>query len=70
VLFAYGARRIPYTTVGILQYTAPTIQLLVGVLLYDEPFAGPRVLGFALIWLALVVYAGDGAWRSRKARAL
>jgi chloramphenicol-sensitive protein RarD len=66
VLFAFGARRIPYSTVGLLQYIGPTIQMLLAVFVFGEPFAGPRVLGFVLIWTALAIYAGDGVWRSRK----
>jgi len=67
VLFAFGARRIPYSTVGLLQYIGPTLQLLLGVFIFHEPFSGPRVIGFALIWSALAIYAGDGVWRSRRA---
>jgi chloramphenicol-sensitive protein RarD len=70
VLFAYGARRIPYSTVGLLQYMAPTIQLIIAVLVFGEPFAGPRVIGFVMIWTALAIYATDGLWRTRKLRAL
>jgi chloramphenicol-sensitive protein RarD len=66
VLFAFGARRIPYSTVGLLQYIGPTIQLLLAVLVYHEPFTGPRVIGFAMIWLALAIYGIDGLWRSRR----
>ncbi len=66
VLFAYGARRIPYSTVGLLQYIGPTLQLSLGVLVFNEPFAGPRVVGFTLIWSALAIYAVDGVWRSRR----
>jgi chloramphenicol-sensitive protein RarD len=66
VLFAFGARRIPYSTVGLLQYIGPTIQLMLAVLVFHEPFSGPRVLGFILIWTALAIYAIDGVWRSRK----
>ena len=66
VLFAFGARRIPYSTVGLLQYIGPTIQMLLAVFVFGEPFSGPRVLGFVLIWTALAIYAGDGVWRSRK----
>jgi chloramphenicol-sensitive protein RarD len=66
VLFAFGARRIPYSTVGLLQYIGPTIQLILAVLVFKEPFRGPRVVGFILIWTALAVYAIDGMWRSRK----
>ena len=70
VLFAYGARRIPYSTVGLLQYMAPTLQLILAVQVFGESFSGPRVLGFVMIWTALAIYAGDGLWRSRKLRAL
>jgi len=64
-LFAYGARRIPYSTIGVLQFIAPTLQLACGVLAFHEPFAATRAAGFALIWAALVIYAGDGLWRAR-----
>jgi chloramphenicol-sensitive protein RarD len=70
VLFALGARRLPYSTVGLLQYIGPTLQLMLGVLVFHEPFSGPRVTGFAIIWAALVIYAADGLWRSRKLTAL
>jgi chloramphenicol-sensitive protein RarD len=66
VLFAFGARRIPYSTVGLLQYIGPTIQMFLAVFAFGEPFSGPRVLGFVLIWTALALYAGDGIWRARK----
>lgn len=66
VLFAFGARRIPYSTVGLLQYIGPTIQLLIAVLVFREPFSGPRVIGFSLIWTALAIYAADGVWRARR----
>jgi chloramphenicol-sensitive protein RarD len=70
VLFAVGARRIPYSTVGLLQYIAPTMQLLIAVLVFHEPFTRERAVGFALIWGALAIYAMDGVWRSRKLTAL
>jgi chloramphenicol-sensitive protein RarD len=66
VLFAFGARRIPYSTVGLLQYIGPTIQMLLAVFAFGEPFSGPRVAGFVLIWAALALYAADGLWRARK----
>jgi len=67
-LFAFGARRIAYSTVGILQYVGPTLQLTLGVLVYREPFHRARAAGFALIWLALAIYAGEGLWRARRLR--
>lgn len=66
-LFAYGARTLPYSTLGVLQYIGPSLQLLCGVLVFHESFAPARAAGFALIWTALVVYAADGLWRSRAA---
>jgi chloramphenicol-sensitive protein RarD len=64
-LFAYGARRLPYSTVGVLQYIGPSLQLVCGVLFLDESFGRSRALGFALLWTALVLYAADGLWRAR-----
>lgn len=64
LLFSAGARRVPLSTMGVLQYITPTILLLMGTLLYGEPFAGPRLAGFALIWTALLLYSADG-WRHR-----
>jgi chloramphenicol-sensitive protein RarD len=65
VLFAVAARRIPLSTIGLLQYIAPTFQLLCAVFAFNEPFTGPRVIGFAMIWSALAIYAFDGWLRSR-----
>jgi chloramphenicol-sensitive protein RarD len=63
LLFAAGARRISMTTLGVLQYISPTIQFVLGVWLYREPFGGARLAGFALIWLALAIYSIEGWWR-------
>ena len=68
ILFAYGAQRIPYSLVGILQYVAPSLQLMCGVLLYGESFSRVQLLGFGCIWLALGIYATDGLLRLRQAR--
>jgi chloramphenicol-sensitive protein RarD len=65
-LFAYGARLLPYSTVGVLQYIAPSLQLACGVFALHEQFERTRAIGFALIWAALLVYAGEGVWLSRK----
>ncbi len=62
-LFSFGARRVPYSTVGLVQYVGPTIQLLLGIFLYGEPFAPARAVGYALIWAALVLYAAHGLLR-------
>jgi chloramphenicol-sensitive protein RarD len=64
--FADAVRRIPYSTIGLLQYIAPTLQLLCGVLLLGEPFGRERAVGFVLIWIALALYAGEGLLRTRR----
>jgi len=64
-LFAYAARLIPYSTVGVLQYIAPSLQFACGIWFFHESFERSRALGFALIWIALVIYAADGLWRAR-----
>lgn len=68
LLFAAGARRIPMTTLGILQYVSPSILFLLSVLVFKEPLQLPRLIGFALIWGALVVYSVEGLFNSRRAR--
>jgi chloramphenicol-sensitive protein RarD len=50
----------------LLQYIGPSLQLLLAVFVFHEPFSGPRVVGFAMIWTALAIYAADGMWRARK----
>ena len=55
-LFAYGARRLPYTTVGLLMFTSPTLQLGLAVLVYGEPFTSTQAVTFALIWAAVALY--------------
>jgi chloramphenicol-sensitive protein RarD len=64
VLFAVAARRLPMTTLGLLQYLSPTIQFLLGIWLFQEPFSGARLVGFVLIWVALALYTLD-SWRRR-----
>ncbi|NGY05118.1 EamA family transporter RarD [Solimonas terrae] len=68
VLFAYGVRRVPLSTIGLMQYVAPTMQFLGGIFVFHEAFTHVQAIGFGLIWLALVVYAGDGLWRARRPR--
>lgn len=69
LLFSYGARLIPLSLVGLLQYIGPSLQLLLGVFLYGEPFGGDKLLGFALIWSGLVLYSAEGllrTWQQRR----
>lgn len=65
--FAYGVRRAPLSTIGLLQYISPTLQFLIGVFAFHEAFDRDRALGFACIWLALAMFALEGWWRSRDA---
>jgi len=67
--FAYAVRRVPLSTVGVLQYIAPTLQFLAGVLVFREAFDRDRAIGFAFIWIALLLFAGDGVLRARRAMA-
>ncbi len=57
--FAAAARRLPLATVGMVQYMSPTLQLLLGVWLFHEPFDSRRLLGFVLIWSALALVSAD-----------
>lgn len=70
LMFAAGARRIPLSLLGLMQYITPTLQLLLGVWLYQEPFGGARLFGFALIWGALLLYSAEGAWRAWATRPI
>lgn len=68
LLFAAGARRIPLSLVGLLQYVGPTLQLLVGVAILHEPFGAQKAVGYALIWLAVAVASVDGLLASAPER--
>jgi chloramphenicol-sensitive protein RarD len=68
MLFGAAAIRIPLTSLGVLQYLAPVLQLLIGVLLYDEPMPASRLAGFALVWLALAVFTFDAVRTNRRSR--
>ncbi len=70
LLFASGARLVPLTTLGLLQYIAPTMQFSIGVFVYHEPFDLARLLGFSIVWFALAVYWAEGYRHRRQAVAL
>jgi chloramphenicol-sensitive protein RarD len=59
LLYGASARRIPLSTVGMLQYLAPTIQFLLGLLVFGEAMPPERWAGFGLVWLALVLFTVD-----------
>jgi len=68
LLFAYAARQVTLATVGILQYISPSFQFFLGVLVFGESFTPTRLLGFAPIWLALVIYSMDGVKEEKRRR--
>ena len=68
VLFATAARRLPLAMVGLLQYVTPTMQYLTGVFVYHETMSATRWVGFAVVWLALVVLSTDGYRAIRSSR--
>ena len=65
LLFAAGARRITLSVLGLLQYIAPTMVFLLGVWMFHEAFSPTRLVGFAVIWSALAVYAAEGLWQRK-----
>lgn len=69
LLFAGAANRLPLSTIGMLQYVGPILQLGCGVLIYHEPMPPARLAGFALVWLALVVFTTDAVRNARRTRA-
>lgn len=68
--YVAGARRLPLTTVGVLFYLNPTIQFLLGVLVFGEPLSMPRLYTFGLIWLGIALYISDGLRRRKRQKAV
>jgi len=66
LLFASATRQIRLATVGILQYITPTLQCLLGVLVYGEALTGPRLIGFGVVWTALLIYFLEGVVERRR----
>jgi chloramphenicol-sensitive protein RarD len=68
LMFASAAQRIPLSLVGVLQYITPTLQFLAGVLIYKEPFDHSHLIGFCLVWAALILFWLEGFIASRRLR--
>lgn len=66
IFFAHGAKRVPLSALGVLQYLAPTLQFLLGVFVFGEAFTTTRLIGFSIIWTALIVYSLEGFWQIRR----
>lgn len=65
LMFAYGAQRIRLTTLGLLQYLSPSVQFLIGLLVYRETFDADRMLAYGIIWGGLALYSADSFWMQR-----
>jgi chloramphenicol-sensitive protein RarD len=59
LLFSAGTKRINLTTIGILQYITPTIQFLLGTFVFKEPFNALKLVGFVMIWIALIIFTAE-----------
>jgi chloramphenicol-sensitive protein RarD len=68
LLFGGAARRVPLTTLGLLQYLTPTLQFLLGVLVLGEPMPSTRWVGFAIVWVALAIFSAESLRRHRLSR--
>ena len=67
LLFGYAAHKIPLSTLGLMQYLAPSINLLLGVFVYGEEFPQARMVGFMLIWCALAIFMAENLLRRYRA---
>ena len=70
VCFSVAAKRLQLSTIGMMQYLAPTLQFLVAVLVFGEPFTHAHAAAFGFIWLALVIFTVDSLVGTAKARRL
>jgi chloramphenicol-sensitive protein RarD len=68
ILYAFGAKLLRYTTIGLMQYLAPTIVFLCAIFVFKEPFSNSQFIAFALIWAALAIYTWSMLHESRKAK--
>ncbi len=67
LLFTVGAKVVPLSTIGILQYIAPTIQFFLGIFFFKEAFSSEQMYGFSMIWLALIIFSVESFLFSRRA---
>ncbi len=69
LLFVFAAQRISMTAIGLLQYLAPTIQFLIGLLIFAEPFPATKLIGFAIIWTALILFTAENIFFNLRRRS-
>ena len=67
LMFAAAVRLIPLSLIGVLQYITPTMQFLIGVLIYQEPFSHTQLVGFGLVWAAVILFTTENLWARRRA---
>jgi chloramphenicol-sensitive protein RarD len=68
LLFGLAASRVPLSWMGFMQYLAPTLQFIIGVVVMQEPMPLPRLIGFALVWIGLIVLSLDSVRHARAVR--
>ena len=66
LLFAGATRRVPLSVIGIVQYLSPTLNFMLGLVVYDEPLDRRRLVGYMIIWLAVAVFATGGYMAVRR----
>ncbi|MCX6418283.1 MAG: EamA family transporter RarD [Actinobacteria bacterium] len=69
LLFGYATPKVPLSLMGLMQYTNPTIQFILGLVVFHEALSPTRLVGFALVWIALTILAVDGLRLARRVRA-
>ena len=70
LMFGVAAKRLRLATLGFIQYFGPTMQFLIAVVLYHEPFGATNAVSFGMVWLALAMFSADAALRERRRRAV
>lgn len=68
IFYALGAKLLRYTTIGLMQYIAPTIVFFIAIFVFDEPFSHVQLIAFGLIWSALAIYTWSMVYEARKLR--
>ena len=66
IFFSLAAQKVSLSVLGIAQYLAPSLQLITGVWIYNEPFDTPRLIAFSCIWCALLIFTGEGIYLQRQ----
>ncbi len=68
LLFAEAARRLPLSVMGVLQFISPTMQFILGVAVFREPFEVTKLVGFGFIWAALITFSAQSVWAASRPR--